>query len=64
MANIWNLRGDTELVREGWIRREALSAAVSSAVTEKRVPKQLWYLLVLENWLTTHKRVAVNAGGP
>jgi asparagine synthase (glutamine-hydrolysing) len=64
MSKILSLRGETELVRDGWIRRGPLNSAVNTAVAQRRVPTQLWYLLVLENWLTTHKRVAVHAGGP
>jgi asparagine synthase (glutamine-hydrolysing) len=64
MSKILSLRGDAELVRDGWIRRGPLDSAVNTAVAQRRVPTQLWYLLVLENWLTTHKRVVVHAGGP
>jgi asparagine synthase (glutamine-hydrolysing) len=51
ISSLDSLRGDTELVREGWIRREALDAAVAEALTANRVPVQLWYVLVLEHWL-------------
>ena len=57
-----SFRGDTELVREGWIRRTALDSALDEATTSKRVPVQLWYLLVLERWLEAHKGAAVPAG--
>ena len=63
MDDLNSLRGETELVREGWIRRGALIAAVDRAVQQSSVPTQLWYLLVLENWLTARKGAAVHAGG-
>ena len=62
MDDLISLRGETELVREGWIRRGALIAAVDRAVRQSSVPTQLWYLLVLENWLTARKGAAVHAG--
>ncbi|MBV8845139.1 MAG: asparagine synthase (glutamine-hydrolyzing), partial [Bryobacterales bacterium] len=45
------LRGETRLVREGWIRPGMLDIAFGQASRQNRVPVQLWYLLVLEHWL-------------
>jgi asparagine synthase (glutamine-hydrolysing) len=45
------LRGDTRLEREGWIRRGALDAPLRDALARRRVPVQLWNMLVLESWL-------------
>jgi len=62
MTSVDSLRGDTELVREGWIKRTALDSAVGGATASKRIPVQLWYLLVLERWLEAHRGAAVPAG--
>jgi asparagine synthase (glutamine-hydrolysing) len=61
-SNVAALRGDTELVREGWIQRGALDSAADAALVQGRAPVQLWYLLVLENWLTARKGATVQAG--
>jgi len=45
------LRGGTNLERGGWVRRDALAAAIRQAVARKSVPVQIWRLLVLENWM-------------
>lgn len=45
------LRSDTLLESEGWIRKGAIAPEVDKALRAEAVPKQLWYLLVLENWL-------------
>ena len=47
------LQGDTVLERDGWIRRGSLSAPLRDAAHQRRVPGQLWRLLVLEHWLRT-----------
>jgi asparagine synthase (glutamine-hydrolysing) len=46
-----SLRGDTQLERQGWIRRGALEAPLRDALARKWVPPQIWNLLVLEHWL-------------
>ncbi|HZL55844.1 MAG TPA: asparagine synthase-related protein, partial [Bryobacteraceae bacterium] len=56
LASKWSdrlkeLRDETLLVREGWMERQALSAAVTDALGRAEIPKQLWYALVLEKWL-------------
>jgi len=45
------LRGNTLLESEGWVRRGALQGPLEAALSERRVPIQLWRLLVLEHWL-------------
>jgi asparagine synthase (glutamine-hydrolysing) len=56
LADRWSgmldrLRGDTLLERDGWIQRGALDKSIREAVGQRRVPGQLWHLLVLERWL-------------
>jgi asparagine synthase (glutamine-hydrolysing) len=46
-----NLRGDTLLERQGWIRQGALDAPLRAALDQRWVPAQMWHLLVLEHWL-------------
>jgi asparagine synthase (glutamine-hydrolysing) len=50
-AHLDELRGDTLLVRDGWLRREPLDAAVREAQERGDVQPQLWFTLVLEHWL-------------
>jgi len=45
------LRENTLLERQGWVRRGALRGPLEAALSERRVPTQLWRLLVLEHWL-------------
>ncbi len=49
------LRGDTVLEREGWIRRGSLEEPLRQAIERGWVPAQLWRLLVLEHWLRTSR---------
>ena len=44
------------LEREGWIRKGALAPAISRALGAAQAPVQLWYLLVLENWLAHNQQ--------
>ena len=48
---IKQLRSDTLLERQQWIRPGSLAPAVDTALREGSVPIQLVHLLVLENWL-------------
>lgn len=50
------LRSGTLLESEGWIRKGSVAPEVDRAVQAGAVPKQLWYLLVLENWLHARAR--------
>jgi len=51
---------DTPLLqREGWIRPGALEPLIRSSLARRRAPVQLWYLVVLENWLR-HKATTVS----
>lgn len=45
------LKQPNVLTREGWFDAKALSKAVDDGLRNKSVPAQLWYLLVLENWM-------------
>jgi asparagine synthase (glutamine-hydrolysing) len=45
---------------EGWIRKGAVRHAVAEGIDRQWIPTQLWYLLVLEQWLRKHPR-AVNS---
>jgi asparagine synthase (glutamine-hydrolysing) len=50
---------DTPLLqREGWIRPGALEPLIRSSLARQQAPVQLWYLVVLENWLR-HKAAMV-----
>jgi asparagine synthase (glutamine-hydrolysing) len=58
----------TELVEgsllesRGWIRRRGLRAGIKKALEEGRAPNQLWYLVVLEQWMRAeHTRMAAVA---
>ncbi len=46
------LRGPNALTRNGWFDQRSLSRAVEDAVAAGSVPNQLWYLIVLENWMS------------
>lgn len=52
------LRSSTLLESEGWVRKGTIAPEVDRAVEAGSVPKQLWYLLVLENWLQHQARPA------
>jgi Asparagine synthase len=41
---------------EGWMRKGAVREAVSEGIERQWIPTQLWYLLVLEQWLRVHPR--------
>jgi asparagine synthase (glutamine-hydrolysing) len=61
LATRWSssLRQLTEgslLEDEGWIRKGAVRDAVSEGIERQWIPTQLWYLLVLEQWLRKHPR--------
>jgi asparagine synthase (glutamine-hydrolysing) len=45
------LAAGSMLEREGWIRPGSLQQPVREAIQRGRAPVQLWYLMVLENWL-------------
>ncbi len=44
---------DALLVKQGWIRDQALRDGWKQAVTQGEVPMRFWYLFVLESWLRT-----------
>jgi asparagine synthase (glutamine-hydrolysing) len=44
------------LVAQGWVKREPLAAMVASPATATVHARRLWILLVLEVWLTVHRR--------
>jgi len=56
------LRDRTILEEDGWIRRGALEAPLDDAIKRRRVPEQLWRLLVLEHWLEKESRRREYAG--
>ena len=51
------LKGTTRLEQEGWIQPGVLVSVVENAVRKQWVPHQLWYLLVLEQWLRKNAAV-------
>lgn len=50
------LRSSTQLESEGWIRKGSISENIEDALRRGAVAKQLWYLLVLENWFCRQNR--------
>jgi asparagine synthase (glutamine-hydrolysing) len=50
-ASLDQLRENTLLEEQGWIRRGSISGPLEESLRKRRVPLQLWRLLVLENWL-------------
>ncbi|MBV9085446.1 MAG: hypothetical protein JOZ62_22450 [Acidobacteriaceae bacterium] len=44
------LRSGSVLEREGWIRRGSMGPQIERSLQAGSAPKQLWYLVVLENW--------------
>jgi hypothetical protein len=51
------------LEEQGWIRKGSVSAEIEDALRAGAVPKQLWYLLVLENWFCRQSRPAPEWAG-
>jgi asparagine synthase (glutamine-hydrolysing) len=63
LASQWSgrlreLKGESLLAREGWLRQGALASAIDDALLKRHVPQQLWYVLVLEHWLRRQKALA------
>jgi asparagine synthase (glutamine-hydrolysing) len=52
------LRAKTFLESEGWITKGRVPLEIERAMQTGAVPKQLWYLLVLENWFRHQERQA------
>jgi asparagine synthase (glutamine-hydrolysing) len=52
------LRSGTRLESDGWIRRGAMAPVIDQALQRGSAPKQLWYLLILENWLQQQRQPA------
>jgi asparagine synthase (glutamine-hydrolysing) len=52
------LRSQTQLESDGWIRKGGISTEIENALRAGAVAKQLWYLLVLENWFSHQNRTA------
>ncbi len=50
------LRSNTLLEQQGWIQTGAIARELDGAFARESVSKQLWYLLVLENWLRKQPR--------
>lgn len=57
------LRSQTRLESQGWIKKGRISAEVESALQAGAVAKQLWYLLVLENWFSLQNSPAPELAG-
>jgi asparagine synthase (glutamine-hydrolysing) len=51
-----NLRGDSVLERDGWVRRGSLRKPIQDALERHWVPEQVWRLLILEHWLSKNSR--------
>jgi asparagine synthase (glutamine-hydrolysing) len=52
------LRSQTLLESEEWIKKGRIAREMESALEAGTAAKQLWYLLVLENWLSHQQRQA------
>jgi len=63
MGMLEQLRGQTALERDGWVRRGSLDAPLSAALRRRWIPAQLWRLLVLDHWLQRN-RANVPEPGP
>ena len=55
------VQSDPLLESEAWLRKGALPAAWRHAVENRHAPRQLWYLIVLENWLRFERQAAPRA---
>lgn len=55
---------ESRLEQNGWIRSGSLLAPVQKALASGAVPKQLWYVLVLEHWLRRNAEVRPAATRP
>ena len=47
-----HLRSDSTLVRDGWIDRRNLTSEIDRAFKTDHAPEQLWYVLVLDYWMS------------
>jgi asparagine synthase (glutamine-hydrolysing) len=47
------------LIREGWIQQAALEKYMQRLADAPAIPRQMWYLLVLDQWLRAHEDVPV-----
>jgi asparagine synthase (glutamine-hydrolysing) len=45
------LRQPNVLTTDGWFEPAPLTRAIDSALAAQKIPHQLWYLVVLENWM-------------
>ena len=51
-----NLPEASPLESQGWIQTGTLAKAVAEALAADKVPKQLWHLVVLDQWLRRETR--------
>ncbi len=58
------LTEDTRLEKENWIKPGSLQKAATQAMGLPEAPRQLWFLVVLENWLRRNEEQASGAGVP
>lgn len=50
-----DLQNHPEVERQGWVAPQRFQVALAQAKTAGRLPKQLWHLLVFEQWLRRQK---------
>jgi hypothetical protein len=55
---------ESRLAAEGWLRRDAVLAAVRAPDTDPAIVRQLWYALVTELWLARHDPAGARATPP
>jgi asparagine synthase (glutamine-hydrolysing) len=60
-AELDDLRGESLLSSEGWVKQDRLATAIERATASGSVPRQLWSLLVLERWLRSVSRMSLAA---
>jgi asparagine synthase (glutamine-hydrolysing) len=52
-----SIQEGSRLERDGWIRPGTLRTRIEEARKTGSFPKQIWYLVVLENWLRANEKV-------
>jgi asparagine synthase (glutamine-hydrolysing) len=54
-ASLREIAGGSLLEQDGWIERGAISRAIGEIAPGAPAPTQLWFLVVLERWLTSQR---------
>jgi asparagine synthase (glutamine-hydrolysing) len=61
---MYEIASESLLEQNGWLRRGAIRSAIAEAKQRDAAPVQLWFVLVLEQWMRrhTHRDTAVAVG--